>query len=229
MFERKLHQAETELLRAQQEDPKLATVYVRLAMLYASLQRFDDAIAALAEGYSADPLWLALPATEVCIRYFRREYDCAIACAKRALELHPYLQLGRIYYAEALEAVGHTGEALRHYRLACVLCPDVPWLQALEGASLARNGHVAQAAAILAELELAGQTQYVDAYYLALLLDALGMRDQAFLTLDRAVAENSTVLPILEVDPKMDSLRQDPRFGRLRARVFEPHTSAIAV
>jgi len=229
MFERKLHQAEAELIGARQEDPKLATTHVRLAMLYGSLQRLDDALDALAAGYSADPLWLALPATEVCIRYFRREHDCAIACAKRALELHPYLQLGRIYYAQALESVGQTEEALRQYRLACVICPDVPWLQALEGACLARNGHLTQARGVLTELESVRQTEYVDAYYLALLLDALGMRDEAFQTLERALTENSTVLPILDVDPKMDSLRRDPRFGCLRDKVFAANTAAVGV
>ena len=38
--------------------------------------------------------------------------------------------------------------------------------------------------------------------------------------LDRAVEENSTMLYILDVDPKLDSLRGDPRFPPLREKLF---------
>ena len=58
-------------------------------------------------------------------------------------------------------------------------------------------------------------TDYVDAYYMALLREAIGDREGALGELIRAFAENSTALPILNVDPKMDSLRADPRFRGL--------------
>jgi hypothetical protein len=63
-------------------------------------------------------------------------------------------------------------------------------------------------------------TDYVDAYYMALLRDALGDSDGAFRELERAFDENSAALPILDLDPKMDSLRRDPRFALLRERLF---------
>jgi hypothetical protein len=55
---------------------------------------------------------------------------------------------------------------------------------------------------------------------MVLLLDALGNRDAAFRELERAVEENSTMLYILDVDPKLDALRADPRFLPLRKRLF---------
>jgi len=55
---------------------------------------------------------------------------------------------------------------------------------------------------------------------MALLLDAIGERDQAFQELDRAYEENSFALTIVNVDPKSDPLRSDPRFARLRKKVF---------
>lgn len=63
-------------------------------------------------------------------------------------------------------------------------------------------------------------TDYVDAYYMALLRDALGDCDGAFQELERAFEESSAALPILNIDPKMDWLRRDPRFGHLRDRLF---------
>jgi hypothetical protein len=60
----------------------------------------------------------------------------------------------------------------------------------------------------------------VDAYYLALLHDALGRRDMALVENERAYDENSVPICLLDVDAKMDSLRQDSQFNRFRARRF---------
>ncbi len=216
MFERRMAEAESELLRARDERPTLPATYAFLAMLYVAQGRLDEAVRALDEGYSADALWPILPATEVIMRFCRREYDAAVACGKKALELQPYIQLSHAYYAQALDYSGQGDEALAQYRLACVICPDIPWLRALEGAGLARHGRGAEALSALHELELRRATEYVDAYYMALLREALGQRDGALQELERACAEGSTALSILEVDPKMEPLRADRRFARIR-------------
>jgi len=179
--------------------------------------RLDDAVRALDEANAADPLLPVLPATEISVRFCRREFDAAVECGKKALELQPYLQLVRVFYAQALEYAGHIGEALAQYGHAGIICSDLPWLRALEGACLARSGRRVKARTICAELEQIRETEYVDAYYMALLRDALGQRDEAFRELHRACEEGSTALPILNTDPKMDALREDPRFADVAA------------
>ena len=216
MFERRLAEAESALLHARRELPTLPATYAFLAMLYVAQRRFDEALQVLDDGYSADALWPILPATEIMVRFCRREFECAVACGKKALELHPYVQLSYVYYAQALDYSGRAEEALTQYRHACVICPDLPWLRALEGAGLARSGRHADAVAARKELERRRGSEYVDAYYMALLCEALGRRDEAFQELERACEEGSTVLSILDVDPKMDSLRADGRFARIR-------------
>ena len=126
------------------------------------------------------------------------------------------MQLSHVFYAEALQYAGRVDEALAQYRLACVLCPDLPWLRALEGTCLARSGQRRAALAIAAQLDRSRPAEYVDGYYMALLREALGERDAAFQELDRACQEGSVALSILNVDPKMDVLRADLRFGRFR-------------
>jgi tetratricopeptide (TPR) repeat protein len=167
-----------------------------------------------------DPLWVQLPASEVFVRFFRRELPEALAAAHQGLELHPYLPLGRALYAQALEYSGDTEEALKQYRMATVLCPDLPWLRALEALCLANTGRRDESLTILRQLEELRKTEYVDAYFQALLLHTLGRKDEAFLELERAVDENSAALFVLDVDPRMDPLRADPRFGAIRDRVF---------
>jgi tetratricopeptide (TPR) repeat protein len=229
LFEHKLEEAEAELLQAQRESPDSPEVYVRLTMLYATQHRLDDALDILLSARNTHSLWPTVPANEVLVRFFRREYEAAVACGKRALELHPYLYMGRIFYGEALEYAGKVDEALEQYRLASIMSPDLSWVRAFEAKCLARHGHRKEAQKILTELNQIRKTQYIDAYYMALILDSMGDRDQAFQELERAYHEMSPVLFMMDVDPKFDTLRQDPRFAVLRNKIFSEETAPQAV
>jgi DNA-binding winged helix-turn-helix (wHTH) protein/Flp pilus assembly protein TadD len=220
VFEHKFEEAEAELLQAQRESPESPEVYVRLTMLYVSQNRLDDALNILLSARDTHSLWPTVPANEILIRFCRREYDIAVACGKKAIDLHPYLYLVRLFYAEALEYSGNVEEALVQYRLAHVMSPELGWLRSFEARCLAKHGRRKEALKIMAELQQARKTQYIDAYYMALLLDALGERDQAFQELERAYHERSVALFMLDVDPGMDALRTDPRFVSLRDKIF---------
>lgn len=225
VFELRFEEAESELLQARQENPHSAGVYIRLAILYATMKRFDEALEALRHAYAADGLWPILPAAEILVRCCRGEYDSAIACGQAALELHPYLALGRSHYAQALEFAGRFDEALVQYRMASVMSPDMPRLRAEEARCLAHHGRTLEAQLILGELEEQRQSEYVDGYYMAFLYEALGHPEEAFAELERAAADNSPHLFMMDVDPRMESMREDPRFSRIRARAFRSNAA----
>jgi len=229
LFEHKFEEAESELLQAQQESPESPEVYVRLTMLYITQGRLDDALNILLRARTTHSLWPTVPANEILVRFFRREFDSAVACGQKALELHPYLYLGRLFYGEALERSGKPSQALEQYRLAVIMSPDLPWLRAVEAACMAKHGRRKEANAILTELIQVRKAQYVDAYFMAMLLDALGDADQAFQELDRAYREKSPALFALRVDPRLDHLREDPRFTALVSRVFANQDEPQAV
>jgi tetratricopeptide (TPR) repeat protein len=174
----------------------------------------------LVKAYKVDPLFPVLPAVEVSVQFFARNYEAAIDCGRKSVELHPYILVGRCYYAEALDYAGHIEEALKEYRMACALLSGLPWLRILEAACLAKNGRKSEAEVIRKQIEETRKTEYIDAYYMAILYDALGLRNRAFEEFNRAVAENSITLCLLNVDPKLDELRKDARFAALRQRVF---------
>jgi len=220
VFERKFAEAEAELLQSLQEKPKCVPTHVGLTMLYASAGRLDEALEQVEEVRAMDPLSVQLPTTEIFVRFFRREVGAALVAARQALELHPYLPLGRALYAQALEFSGATEEALEQYRMALIFCPDLPWLRALEAICLATSERRTEASEILRQLEGLRTKDYVDAYFQALLLHSLGRKDEAFRELERACEENSAALFVIDVDPRADPLRSDPRFGRIRDLVF---------
>jgi tetratricopeptide (TPR) repeat protein/DNA-binding winged helix-turn-helix (wHTH) protein len=215
VFEHRPGESETEFLRTLEEKPSLASTYVRLGMLYGSLGRFDEALEIMSRGRQLDPLWPTLAASEILVRCWRRDFDAAVQLGSQAIELHPYLQVIRVNYGQALQFAGRPDEALAQYQIASIISPDVPWLRALEGACQAMLGRKRDARAMLEGLEALRRSQYIDAYYMGVFRSALGQPREALAELERAYAENSAWVYTLDVDPKLDALRDDPRFRRL--------------
>jgi DNA-binding winged helix-turn-helix (wHTH) protein len=219
MFERKFAEAETQLLQTIEEKPTLASAYVRLSMLYGTLNRLDEAVEVMRRASAADPLATMVITMEVVLRFWRREFDAAIAVGKNAIALHPFSQTTRAIYAQALEFSGRLDEALVQYQIATATSPDLPWMRTLEGTCLAKLGRTTEALAILHRTEELRQSEYVDAYYMAVFRQAVG-QPEALTELERAGEENSAWLNQLNVDPKMDDFRNDARYERLRDKLF---------
>jgi tetratricopeptide (TPR) repeat protein len=217
MFERRLDEAEAELLQVMEEKPAFGTAYVRAGLLYGAQGRLDEALAVVERGFQQEPLLPTLPATEVMVRLWRREFERAVEMGENAVTLHPYLQISRANYAQALEHSGRLDEALAQYQLASLMSPDLPWIRALEGTCLAKLDRRADADTVLEELQALRRTEFVDALYMGSFMGALGLMDEAFLELERACDENSAFMYALDVDPRLDVFRADPRFARLRS------------
>jgi DNA-binding winged helix-turn-helix (wHTH) protein len=222
MFEHRSRDAESEFFQVLAERPAFATTHVRMALMYVTLGRLDRALEVLRQGYQADPLLPTLLPSEAIVHVWRREFDKAVAAGSKSVELHPYLQISRAAYARALEFSGRLDEALTQYQLGSVMSGDLPWMRALEGTCLVKLGRTSEAHAILDELEHRRESEYADALYMAALQDALGLRSEAFGELERAVDENSGFLYSIEVDPRFDTFRDDPRFRRVRDAAGEP-------
>lgn len=207
VFERRIDEAEDEFLLALRDKPMFAPAHVRLAMLYGAHHRFDEAFDVIERGYQADPLLPTLAAIEVLVRVWQRDYDNAIAVGRKIIELHPYLQVSRASYADALSLVGRDEEALGQYQRAFAMSPDLPWLRAMQAACLARLGRADEGGMIVRELERLRQFDYVDAYHMAIAHSALGDRRAALEELARAREENSACVYSFDVDPRVDALR----------------------
>jgi hypothetical protein len=63
------------ILAAISEKPSLGTGYMRAALLYVTMDRLDDAAAMLERCEVKDPLVPTLPATNVLLRFWQRDFD----------------------------------------------------------------------------------------------------------------------------------------------------------
>lgn len=228
VFDHDLVRAECELVQLQRERPNSPHVYIRLAMVYLAGQRMDEAGALLPPALAADALLPPLAFIGCLLRLYRREFAAAIEWSESNLDLHPSSQIGRVHYAEALEFAGRTEEARAQYEMAIARSGAPAIIRVTHARFLAKIGCREEALRILDELQRARENEYIDAFQIGLLLDALGRREEAFQELERAFDEKSYTLLFLNVDAKADPLRDDSRFQQLARRVFPAATSAAS-
>ena len=87
------------------------------------------------------------------------------------------------------------------------------------GYAAALAGDLLKARAVLDELKALSNEHYVPPVNVALVLSALGEKDEALSSLEKGCTERDVRLTILKVDPRWDSLRSDPRFIAVLKRI----------
>jgi tetratricopeptide (TPR) repeat protein len=93
-----------------------------------------------------------------------------------------------------------------------------PLVLAHLGHSYAVAGKQAEARKVLNELRALENQRYVSAYTVAGIYTALGDREQAFRSLEKAYEERDVWFMNAKVDPVFKELRNDPRFQTLLTR-----------
>jgi TolB-like protein/Tfp pilus assembly protein PilF len=210
-------EGEAERKRAIQLDPNNALAHDLYAQLLALLGRFDESIAEARRALDLDPL-SPITAGNLGYRlYFARRYDESIAELKKVRDLHPdsdfvYNMLGYDYSAK-----GQFKEAIDAYQQAIRLGDESTSIQVYLGAAYAYAGEREKALAILKQLQTT--KEYVSPGELAGLYAALGDKEAAFASLNKAYDEHDLQLQFLKVTPDYDSLRDDPRYADLLTRV----------
>jgi tetratricopeptide (TPR) repeat protein len=121
--------------------------------------------------------------------------------------------------ANALQSKGDHEQAIRARQRALEVAPEAVICLAELANSYAAAGIRSEALKLLEQLhELRGQ-KYVMAYWMAGIYCSLKDKEEAFQWLDRALEERSSQLAYVNVDPRFDSLRPDPRFHDLLRRM----------
>jgi len=75
---------------------------------------------------------------------------------------------------------------------------------------------------VLAEMKELSEHRHVSSYHFAIIHAALDEKPEAFEYLEKSYAAREEALVWLKVDPRLDTLRTDPRFIALQRRVGLP-------
>jgi serine/threonine-protein kinase len=205
--------------RAVELNPAYATGHQWYSFTLASLGRIDQA---LIEGHTAlelDPGSVSIRRSLGWLYYYARRYETALEHLRRAIAMNPTAQENYRLLGLALAQLGAYDEAERALREAASIPEESAYAAASLGYLVGRLGRRDEALAILHELETLAETAYVSPVAFHLVYLGLGDREQAFAWLERCYAERRGWLAYLKVEPILDPLRGDPRFGEFVKRM----------
>ena len=212
--------AEKSFRRAIELNPNYAPAYQWYSHLLMSGGRTSDAIVAAKRAAEIDPLSLPAVLNVGWQYHWAREYDSAVEQLRRVLQINANFE--QAHWALGLAYVGQAKmeEAVAELQKAIALSGGNSVYVAGLGDAYALGGNKAEAIRLRSQLEQ--KTTYVSPYWMATLQAAIGEQDLALVSLEKAFDERNGGLIWLGADPRMDSLRSDPRFAALVERVGVP-------
>lgn len=184
-----------------------------------AMERTEESLAESEKYLELDPLDLISNIHLAWYYHFSHEYEAAVEQTTRTAELYPGYFWTYFFFGLSYEQQGRLGESEQEFELAVRTAGDVTFPMAGLGHLYAVGGRKAEAKLIIASLRELSKKRYVPAYDIAIIYAGLERRDETFDWLEKAFGEGSSWLPYLNVDPRLDNLRADPRFADLLKRV----------
>lgn len=207
--------AERALSTAAKQNPNYATAHHYFADYLKGMGRFDEAYEQIRLAKELDPLSLAIASGVGHVLYLSRKYDEAIVAYRAVLELDPSFVQARLWFGRPFLQKGMYEEAIAELRQADELSGGSTISTSVLAHAYASAGRREEALKLLDVLLRRREKQYVACYFIGLVYVGLGDSDKAFEWLNKAREERSAWLAWVMVEPRFDSLRSDPRWGRL--------------
>jgi tetratricopeptide (TPR) repeat protein len=177
---------------------------------------------ALSEGRAAvelDPASVSIRRSMGWLHYYFRQPEASLEHLRRALAMNPTAEENHRLLGLAYTQLGKYDEAAGALREAIATSETPALATANLGQVAVLRGRAAEGREILEGLYALARERYVSPVAFASLHITLGDRDAAFGWLEKAFEERRGWLAYLKVEPILDPLRSDPRFGALLQRM----------
>ena len=215
--------AEREFKRAIELSPRDPRPHCWYSWFLAPMGRHGEALAEAKLGQQLDPVSAEANTFVGSVLVFARQYDQAIEQLPTAIDLDRAYWFSHYFLGRAYEQKGRLPEAIVEFQRALDLEKDNAENWANLGHAYALAGKKDEALKIIDHLKELSASAYIAPYNIAAVHAGLGDKDQAFAYLDRAYSERSALLALyLTNDPRMDSLRSDPRYAELVRKIGLP-------
>ena len=216
-FDHDWEAARHEYERAIELNPNYPTTHHWYGGFLSAMGQHEEALAQAHKARELDPLSPIINTWVGLRHYFARNYEMSIEEYEEALELYPDFAPAHWHYGWALEQTGRYDEAIGEAQKAIDISANPLYIASLAHAH-AIAGNSQEAKGLLQELDEISLENYVSPYHLAVVYGALGEIDLAFEWMERAYDEQNVWIGYLNVDPRVDPLRSDPRFATQIAR-----------
>jgi tetratricopeptide (TPR) repeat protein len=218
--------AEREFKATAALDPNFALAYEYYGYALLGMGRGEEALAAMKHAAELDPVSPSVLASLAWSYYLLHQDQQAVDQCKRVLELYPDFvpahQLLGIVYGQ----MKSDQRSMAELNQAETLERDNTVTPILLDYELARTGKRAEATRDLAAVVEKSHGASIPDYYVAAAWTAIGDKEKAQTSLERAYQVRSIWVLYLQYDPRFDDLRPDPQFQALLHRVAFPHSNS---
>ena len=211
--------AEKEFKRAIELNPSYAVGVSWYAYFLTVTGRFSEAVNVRTRAQELDPLSIVVSSDVGLTLYFARKYDETVEQFHKTLSSDPSFYAAYIPLGAALLHLHRSDEAIAAFKKARIFSQNHPIPSAALAYALAISGKKEEALKIAEDLKKISSRSYVSPYWIAIIYAGLGDDNSAFDWLERGIASHDGSMIFLKVEPILDRLRPDPRFGRLLASV----------
>jgi tetratricopeptide (TPR) repeat protein len=202
-------------------DPNYAEAHHQYMYYLAMTGRTNEAVTEIRRAQELDPANPSIIADSSLAYFLARQYDQSIAESRKALQMFPDFFFAHLGLGGTLVEKGDIALGIEELGKAKTIDSN-PIVVGSLAYAYAKSGRKDEARKLLAQLKDDSKKRYVAAYYIAVIYAGLGEKDEAFSWLEKAYQDRSWWMVWLKTDPKMDSLRSDPRFTDLMRRVGFP-------
>jgi len=206
--------AEREYTRARMLDPNYVNSWFGFYLI--TVNRFAEAEEEFTRYREARPL----DTDDLSLYYFfLRRYDLAERELKTSLEIDPG-NVNRAYLGMVYEQKGMLKEALAEFGTSRKLSGKSGKGGGLMAHAFAVSGRESEARTILSDMLRTSNSDYFSANYMVAVVSAgLGENDTAIAYLEKAYDEHSLGPAWFKFDPRLDGLRDTPRFQAFMQRI----------
>jgi serine/threonine-protein kinase len=213
--------AETSFLKAISLSPGYAPAHQWYSTLLYKTRRFEEAAREARRALELDPVSAAVNLNYGNLFYYSRDFKSLLNQSARLQEMDPSLPFAIHHKALALAYLGRGPEAIATMAKLNPMQDNDGLPVRIWAEILAVAGDQTRAREGLDRLLQLHQQNAVLASFPAMIYALLGDAGKACDWLEKAEREHDTNLTVLDVAPPFDSLRGNPRFQAVRARVFQ--------
>jgi TolB-like protein/Tfp pilus assembly protein PilF len=211
--------ADQEIRRALELNPNLSLAHFYYGQYFSSQGRLDDAIAEHKRALELDPASQLMNQALCGMYYSSREYDKSIQQCRKVVEMFPDVSMPHDTISGDYTQKKIYEKALQEYQRSLILQGETE-LSAAMGKAFAAGEWVGVLRKRV-EVSQKHDTSDYDPAFVAECYAALDEKDKAFLWLEKAYDEHSSLL-FIKVEPDFDNIRSDPRYSDLLRRMGLP-------
>jgi adenylate cyclase len=228
-YKRNWAAAERAFQRGMELDPNFGDLHSHYGMCLAYLGRFEEAIAQTERAMQLDPFF---PGTNVhygTLLFFSRQYDRAAAQLAKTLDLYPDNPAAHEYFGDVCAKRGMPHEAITHWCSALNLNGRSEDARVLEQTFKAAGFDAAVRTLCERQLEeldaKRARGEYVAAAHYVFVHIKRGNLEDALALLPKMAEEPDWFALQMRVNPMLDPLRSDRRFGEILETITLKETS----